>query len=146
MPWFYTSHQSGNLKPQQPVTKTLWRSLGAYVQMADILGPVGMVMPNTPEEDGTSGTQEVPRSLPRSDSQLRFENVIAMVAPTMLHIPTDNLEVYSPRPYGDLQTNRIIAIQVGWRLKMLLWKFAEAVWRGRLIRQLRWKVKDQLQA
>ncbi|KAF8491389.1 hypothetical protein BU17DRAFT_72665 [Hysterangium stoloniferum] len=154
MPWFYTSHQSGNLKPQQPVTKTLWRSLGAYVQMADILGPVGMVMPNTPEEDGTSGTQEVPRSLPRSDSQLRFENVIAMVAPTMLHIPTDNLEVYSPRPYGDLQTNRIIAsrlwsvysvhvqnsrlrgwfvgshdkpVQVGWRLKMLLWKFAEAV-------------------
>ncbi|KAF8497684.1 hypothetical protein BU17DRAFT_103205 [Hysterangium stoloniferum] len=137
MPWFYTSHQSGNLKPQQPVTKTLWRSLGAHVQMADILGPVGMVMPNTPEEDGTSGTQEVPLSLPRSDSQLRFENVIAMVAPTMLHIPTDNLEVYSPRPYGDLQTNRIIArwfvgshdkpVQVGWRLKMLLWKFAEAV-------------------
>ncbi|KAF8515233.1 hypothetical protein BU17DRAFT_93724 [Hysterangium stoloniferum] len=120
--------------------------------MADILGPVGMVMPNTPEEDGTSGTQEVPRS--DSQLQLRFENVIAMVAPTMLHIPTDNLEVYSPHPYGDLQTNRIIAsrlwsvysvhvqnsrvrgwfvgsldkpVQVGWRLKMLLWEFGEAV-------------------
>ncbi|KAF8489501.1 hypothetical protein BU17DRAFT_104236 [Hysterangium stoloniferum] len=102
--------------------------------MADILGPVGMVMPNTPEEDGTSGTQEVPRSLPRSDSQLRFENVIAMVAPTMLHIPTDNLEVYSPRPYGDLQTNRIIASRL-WSVysvhvqnsRLRGWFFAEAV-------------------
>ncbi|KAF8491783.1 hypothetical protein BU17DRAFT_104028 [Hysterangium stoloniferum] len=91
-------------------------------------------MPNTPEEDGTSGTQEVPRSLPRSDSQLRFENVIAMVAPTMLHIPTDNLEVYSPRPYGDLQTNRIIASRL-WSVysvhvqnsRLRGWFFAEAV-------------------
>ncbi|KAF8503050.1 hypothetical protein BU17DRAFT_101842 [Hysterangium stoloniferum] len=109
------------------------------------------------EEDGTTGTQEVPRSMPRSYWQLRFENIIAMVAPTTLHIPTDNLEVYSPHLYGDLQTNRIIAsrlwsvcsvhvqnirlrgwffgsldkpVQVGWRLKMLLWEFAEAVGEG----------------
>ncbi|KAF8509516.1 hypothetical protein BU17DRAFT_70403 [Hysterangium stoloniferum] len=61
------------------------------------------------EEDGTTGTQEVPRSMPRSYWQLRFENFIAVVAPTTLHIPIDNLEVYSPHLYGDLQTNRIIA-------------------------------------
>ncbi|KAF8515234.1 hypothetical protein BU17DRAFT_93725 [Hysterangium stoloniferum] len=78
-----------------------------------------------------------------------------MVAPTTLHIPTDNWEVYSPPLYNDLQTNRIIAsrlwsvcsvhvrnsrlrgwffgsldkpVQVGW--KMLLWEFAEAVGEG----------------
>ncbi|KAF8499390.1 hypothetical protein BU17DRAFT_102796 [Hysterangium stoloniferum] len=111
-------------------------------------------MPDTPEEDGTTGTQEVPSSVSRSDWQLRFENVIAMVAPTTLHIPTDNSEIYSSHPYGDLQTYRTIAskvwsvysvyvqngrvrgwfvgsldkpAQVGWRLKMLLWEFAEAI-------------------
>ncbi|KAF8499395.1 hypothetical protein BU17DRAFT_72239 [Hysterangium stoloniferum] len=51
-------------------------------------------------------------------------------APTTLHIPIDNLEVYSPHLYGNLQTNRIIPIQVGWRLKILLWEFAEAVGEG----------------
>ncbi|KAF8502958.1 hypothetical protein BU17DRAFT_101911 [Hysterangium stoloniferum] len=157
---------AGNLKPQQPVTNTLWRSLGAYVQRADILGPVEMVMPDTPEEDGTTGTREVPRSLPRSDWQLHFENVIVMVATTTLHNPTDNSEVYSSHPYGDLRTNRIIAsrvwsvysvhvqngrvrvwfvgsldkpAQVGWRLMMLLWEFSEAIGEA-----ARWKVKDQL--
>ncbi|KAF8491795.1 hypothetical protein BU17DRAFT_72646 [Hysterangium stoloniferum] len=135
MPWFYTSHQSGNLKPQQPVTKTLWRSLGAYVQMADILGPVGMVMPNTPEEDGTSGTQEVPRSLPRSDSQLRFENVIAMTTwRSILPVRTVTFKRIGSSPVDcGLYTRSMCKIadyedvQVGWRLKMLLWKFAEAV-------------------
>ncbi|KAF8499394.1 hypothetical protein BU17DRAFT_102800 [Hysterangium stoloniferum] len=153
MPRFCSSHQARHLKPQQPVTNTLRRSLGAYVQRPGIQGPVGMVMPDTPEEDGTTGTQEVSRSLPRSDWQLHFENVVAMVAPTTLHIPTDNSEVYSSHLYGDLQTHRIIAsrfwsvysvhvqngrvrgwfvgsldksVQVGCRLKMLLWEFAEA--------------------
>ncbi|KAF8524119.1 hypothetical protein BU17DRAFT_63477 [Hysterangium stoloniferum] len=108
-------------------------------QRPGIQGPVGMVMPDTPEEDGTTGTQEVSRSLPRSDWQLHFEAVVAMVAPTTLHIPTDNSEVYSSHLYGDLQTHRIIASRFwsvysvhvqngrvrGW-LEMLLWEFAEA--------------------
>ncbi|KAF8511637.1 hypothetical protein BU17DRAFT_97083 [Hysterangium stoloniferum] len=143
---FYSSHHAAHLKPQQSVTNTLWRSLGAYVR-------VGMGMPDTPAEDGTTGTQEISHSLARSDWQLRFENVVDMIASAMLHIPTDDSEVYSSHLYGDLQMNRTIAsrlwsvysvhvqngrvrgwlvgsldkpVQVRWRLE-ILWEFSEAV-------------------
>ncbi|KAF8502960.1 hypothetical protein BU17DRAFT_63729 [Hysterangium stoloniferum] len=67
-----------------------------------LLGPVGMVMP---EEDGTTGTQ---------DGETTWRSILPICTVTFKRIGSSPVD----------------CVQVGWRLKILLWEFAEAVGEG----------------
>ncbi|KAF8511635.1 hypothetical protein BU17DRAFT_97081 [Hysterangium stoloniferum] len=106
MSWFDPFHRDGYLKLQPDVTSNPeWLFIGAYLEFLGNRGSIGIVIPDTPEEDGPAGALEDARPPPKPDSQFSHENV---VTPATLDIPTGDVGFCSSHRDSDLKAKQII--------------------------------------